>query len=254
MNISGINIGPGYPCRFCVEVSNAHGGDFDRAIRLIDAAKATGADFCKFQAFQVSELLALRGDGPAPEPWGSAGWTMESLYRKAQTPLEWFPKLAQHCKDIEMPWFSSVFGVESLLTLEKCGCPTYKIASLDRKSHTLMRTILSTGKNIIVSTPDAHDPPHGSGPLRLYCPPGYPTKIEDIHLPVSLGWAGYAGLSSHCLDPVLPIAAVARGAKLLEYHMQLAEEPSELEASVSLTEHQFKDMIDNVRRVESMLA
>src|SRR5690242_7059952 len=63
-------------CRFVVEISNAHNGSYDRAIRLIDAAKDAGADFVKTQAFTVDELCALRGEGTAPVPWGNAGWTM----------------------------------------------------------------------------------------------------------------------------------------------------------------------------------
>lgn len=258
MNISGIDIGSGSPCRFVAELSNNHNGDRDRLRRLIDAAQEADADFVKIQSYTPEELVALRGDGPAPEPWGSQGWTMRSLYEKARTPLEWLPKIAAHCERVGMPWFSSVFGLESLAALEAVGCPAYKIASLDRNSPALLASVKATGRPVLMSAPNSDYAGEVDG--VLYCPPGYPTAPADVQLPAAFvgnaEWEGgqaYIGLSSHCLAPELPVAAVARGAKLLEYHFMLAEEPSELESNVSLTQYQFRDMIRSVRATEEML-
>ena len=257
MNIDGIHIGEGSPCRFVFEVSNAHNGSFERALRLIDAAKACGADFVKFQCYTPDELVALRGDGPAPEPWGSQGFTMKSLYEKAQTPLAWFPALFQHARDIGIVPFSSVFGLESLALLERCACPAYKIAALDNGARSLSEAVASRNKPMLVSR-------RGFGKygwrhpdeISLYCGEGYPTPSENVHLPFfdMIHGSSYLGLSSHCLDPRLPIAAVARGCKLIEMHGMLREEPSELEVNVSLDPFQFDQMIADVRATEVLLA
>jgi len=61
------------------------------------------------------------------------------------------------------------------------------------------------------------------------------------------------GLSSHCLDPRLPIAAVAKGAQVLEYHVQLTATPSELESNISLTVDQLHRMVMDVRATEALL-
>lgn len=261
-NISGVEIGHNRPCRFAVEVSNAHNGDLARAHRLVDAAKATGSEFVKFQAYRPAELLELRGDGPAPEPWGSTGYTMRTLYERAQTPLEWLPELFQHARDIGIVPFSSVFGLESLLVLERCACPAYKIARLDNTNAPLRDAVLSRNKPMLVS---AESRVMIGGFNRddvatLYCAPGYPTPYDKVRLPDFCLWGSdkfggqMIGLSSHCLDPLLPIAAVSRGAKLVEMHMMLDDEPSELESEVSLTASAFRRMVDDVRRVEAMLA
>ena len=42
-------LGDGQPCFVIAEVGNNHNGDFDRAIALVDAAVAAGADCAKFQ-------------------------------------------------------------------------------------------------------------------------------------------------------------------------------------------------------------
>lgn len=255
MNIANVAIGGSNPCRFVVELSNNHNGSLPRAHRLIDAAKATGAEFVKFQAYTPDELVALRGDGPAPEPWGSQGYTMRSLYERARTPLEWLPELFAHARDIGLVPFSSVFGKESLAALEAVDCPAYKIARLDNADEPLAEAIADTGRLIIVSADHSDSVAIvAANQVLLYCPPGYPVAPQDVRLPSAFSARRYVGLSSHCLDPYLPIAAVARGCKLIEMHMMLADEPSELESNVSLTEHQFGQMIADVRRVEELLA
>lgn len=279
MNIEGIEIGSGQPCRLVAEISNNHNGSLDRALRLIDAAKSAGADFVKFQCYTVDELVVLRGDGPAPAPWNDR--TMRDLYTQAMTPHAWFPALYAHAAMLGLPLFSSVFGLESLALLESVGNPCYKVARLDNRCVELIGAVICTGKPYLISAdldedvrynmtdhPDteyakrAWRATGGWGVPRenlLLCPKGYPP--ERVELPYFF-WndddgfdnVRYLGLSSHCLDPRLPIAAVARGAKLLEYHFMLADEPSELEANVSLNQYQFNQMVQDVRRTEAMLA
>lgn len=262
LSIGGISIGGENPCRFVAEVSNAHNGSLDRAHDLVDAVKRTGAEFVKFQAFTVEELIALRGDGPAPAQWGEQGYTMRTLYERAQTPLSWLRELFNHAHDVGLVPFSSVFGAESLAVLEACGCPAYKVARLDSHHRALADLVMATGKPLLVSTNEKPwDLP--AGPAYLYCAPGYPTLAEDVALPEfvdALHCTGceceagfYLGLSSHCLDSRLPIAAVARGAKLLEFHVQLDDEPSELEANVSLRISEFARMVADVRATECLL-
>lgn len=254
LTIGGVGIGAGNPCRFVAEISNNHNSDRDRCGRLIDAAKAAGADFVKFQCYTPDELIALRGDGPAPEPWGSQGWTMRTLYGKAQTPLEWFPKIAAHCERIGMPWFSSVFGLDSLACLEAVGCPAYKIARIDNRAAPLRIAVQGTGKPVFISRDRSGDiNARGLNTRWLYCPPGYPPAPSAVALALFTE-DGFLGLSSHCLDARLPVAAVARGCKLIEMHFQLDDEPSELEANVSLTAAEFADMIADVRATEALLA
>lgn len=249
MKIGNLEIGPGQPCRIVAELSNSHNGDRDRLGRMIDAAQVAGADLVKFQCYTPDELVALRGDGPAPEPWGSQGHTMRTLYEKAQTPLDWFPKIAAHCERVGIPWFSSVFGAESLACLEAVGCPAYKISHFERGAVVLLSLVRATGKPIIVSSPERWGAT-GPEPL-LYCPGGYPALPTDMHLDHLNGT--WLGLSAHCVDPLIGALAVARDAKMVEVHFHLHDEPSELEAAVSYDEHQLYDLVQQVRRAEAYL-
>lgn len=239
MNIAGIEIGPGQPCRTVAELSNAHNGKLETAFRLIDAAKAAGADFVKLQAYTPGELVRLRGDGPAPDPWGAEGWSMRDLYEKARTPLEWLPELAARCDAVGIPWFASAFGPESIAACGVLDCAAYKMASLDRGAAWLRAALMATGKPLLQSVPD---PDSRDG--YLYCPPGYPQKRFGF------GNAHFCGFSYHGTEPLVPLLAWANGAYLIECHLQLADEPSDLERTVSLNEMEFRQMVDMLRLAE----
>lgn len=241
MNIAGIEVGDGQPCRVVAEISNAHNGDESRAHALVDAARVAGADIVKFQIYLPEELVALRGNGRAPDPWGSTGWSMSDLYRKAQTPLGWIPGLVEHCKDIGAPWFSSVFGLGGLAILEAFGCPAYKLAALDYGKRGLREMVAATGKPVVRSCPN--DRPPNSDGLALYCPPGYPQA--GYHLREAM--RKFDGFSYHGTDWMVPLLAAAWGADVVEVHVQLDEEPSELEEDVSLNMTHLARLCDAVR-------
>lgn len=215
-------------------MSNNANGDLHLAIEHVERAKDAGADFIKFQCYTPAELVELRGDGPAPDPWGAEGWTMANLYAKAATPLKWFPALVQRCDDLGLPWFSSVFGNGSLALLEALECPVYKLAALDYGQRRLLKAVQATGKPLIRSSPHDRAP---KDCISLYCPSGYPQT------PTSLApLKHYDGLSYHGTDPLIPVLAAYNGAKIVECHVQLHDAPSELEANVSLTDRQFAAM------------
>lgn len=252
MRIVNLEIGGSAPVAIVAEVGNAHNGSLERAHRIIAAIKASGASAAKFQCYLPSELVALRGDGPAPEPWGSQGWTMLSLYEKAQTPHAWFPELVQHCNSIGLPWFSSVFGPKSFQLLEYLDCSAYKLAALDCYSESLYEMVDAVKKPVLRSVRNEDQSKcrdwQDGGLMELYAPEGYP-QVE-IHLREMRSLDGF---SYHGTDFMVPVYAVAAGARILEVHVQLDDEPSELEANVSLTMTQLAKLVAEVRRVEGML-
>lgn len=230
------------------ELGPNHNGQFQNALRLIESAKDAGADFCKLQAYLPSELVALRGDGPAPEPWGSQGWTMRDLYESAATPFEWFPELVAHAKDIGIGWFASVFGAESLAMLEGLDCPAYKIAAMEWSDSGLRHMVEATGKPVVRSMPLAQS--DDGGPWNVYCPPGYPQT--ELHL-ARIRSGFYWGFSYHGQDPNVPAYAVVAGARYIETHIHLEDEPSRLEAGFAFTGRGFKEMVHGIRKAEALL-
>lgn len=219
------------------ELSNAHNGVLRNAELLIWEALHAGADVVKFQAYTPDELVALRGDGPAPAPWGAQGWTMRRLYERARTPLEWFPRLVELCGMLDIPWFASVFGPDSLAAMQALDCPVYKLASLDAEAVGLSNLVCGAGMPVIRSWPGEVAPT--TNDTWLYCPPGYPQAKGPVE---HMEERGFGGFSYHGTDPMVPSKAVAFGAKIIEVHFQLDDPPSALEAHVSFTPEAFRAM------------
>jgi len=230
MNIGGVEIGKDQPTRIVAEISNSHNGSFETARRLVYECIEAGADFIKFQCYTPEELVALRGGGLAPNPWGAAGWTMKRLYERAQTPHTWFPALIQECDVGDTPWFSSVFGMQSLKMLQYYGCPAYKVAALDTNTQFVADLRMRVAEPVIASNRKRGR--FEWAELTLYCPPGYPQQ-----------WGRYSaegldGVSYHGTS-LEAACALAGASRLFECHVQLDDEPSELEADVCLTVSQL---------------
>src|SRR5216683_3227573 len=56
-------IGEGQPCFVLAEVASAHGGEADRALKMLESAFKMGADGIKFQLFRADLLVVRRHPG-----------------------------------------------------------------------------------------------------------------------------------------------------------------------------------------------
>lgn len=230
------------------ELGANHNGRLDLALRLIEECAAAGADAVKLQAFTMDEIMALRGAEMVPEPWYSMGYTTpEALYTKAITPREWFPALVDTARQAGIPWFSSVFGLESLEMLEELGCNAYKLSAWDERVGWLLEAVKAKGKLVFVSTRDAR-PKKKIAHLTLYCPPGYPAHAADLARFVG---STCDGLSYHGTDWQVPARAAEMGAQMVEVHVQLDDEPAELDGHSSLTVSDLRRLCDAVRKKEA---
>jgi pseudaminic acid synthase len=254
VRIGTVEVGLGHRCAIVAELSNAANGASEKMVRLMRAATDAGADILKAQAYTPSELVTLRGDGPAPEPWQR--YTMRELYTKAQTPLAWLPAMFEFASVLDVPLFASVFGSESLTALEAVGCPAYKISHFECANDDLAQLVMATKKPVIVSQgyPLAKVSTYywRGDVLRLLCPGGYPAQPEELRLGVPFHWSPW-GFSCHCRDPLAAVVAVARGAAMVELHFHLENEPSELESNISYNEKEFSAVVQLVRQTEAML-
>lgn len=202
------------------EISGSHGGVLANALQLIEAAKDAGADSVKFQTFSPErqaikrnrpEVLALAGGVPLIE-----------LYRQVWTPWWWFPTLIDHCKDVGIPWFSSVFSPEDVAFLETLDCPRYKISAFEMLDWELIKAVKETGKLIIMSVRPTKD-------VMVLAATNYDGSIVPL------------GVSDHGSSLNL------RGVPMIEWHMKLpgVETP---DSDFSLTPDEMKRKISELRR------
>lgn len=257
MKIAGREIGRGNRPYLIAEVSCNHTGDIHKATELIKAAKASGADAVKFQAYEP-DTITIDHDSDdfriQTGPW--AGQTLHQLYTKAHTPFAWFPALFGMADYVGITMFASVFDKSSVDMLERLGCPAYKIASMEIVDIPLIKYAASTGKPLIISTGMASDKEImqaiGASKMRntafLSCISSYPSHPSDpglMRLRRLQDMCEVVGISDHTKTDETAIGATALGAAIIEKHMKLPGDIT-LDDEFSLTPKEFDDMRHHV--------
>ena len=234
------------------EVGVNHGGSSRTAHYLVEAAAKAGADACKFQTFDCEKL----------DPPGER----REMLRKLQLTQSNHIALKYTAGDLGIEFMSTPFDVESLRFLvDDLGVKTLKIASGNLDNEPLLRAANMSGLRVIVSTGmatldevrDADLRLAGVSHCMLHCTSAYPTPIEDVNLRAMVTMRDNigceVGLSDHTEDIVVPIAAVALGATVIEKHLTLDRRMDGPDHLCSLEPDDFAEMVRGIRTVEKAL-
>ena len=252
------------PAFLIAEIGNNHNGSLDLAKRLIEAAAESGADCAKFQLRDMASLYTKSGNSIS-EDLGSE-YTLDLLRRFQLSVDEMFIALdfTRECGMVPLctPWDET-----SLNRLNDYGVEGFKIASADLTNHALLEAAVKTGKPLLISTGMSLEQEiresvgllkqKGASFALLQCNSTYPAPLRDINLAymdrlkeMSTGVVGYSG---HERGYEVCIAAVARGAKIIEKHFTLDRNMEGNDHRVSLLPAEFKAMVLAIRNVEEAL-
>lgn len=251
------------------ELSANHNGNINNAIETIRAAKKSGADCIKLQTY-TPDTITLNCKKPDFKIRGTIwnGQYLHDLYQTAYTPWDWHRELFRIAKEEGLVIFSSPFDFTAVDFLEDLNTPAYKIASFEITDIPLIEYVASKGKPVIISTGIASkedidlaiDACHRQNNFQiglLKCTSSYPAPIEDANLATMANFQNdynvIPGLSDHTTDLVVPIAATALGAKIIEKHFILDRKIGGPDASFSLEPKDFRLMVDKVRLTEKSL-
>ena len=251
------------------ELSANHGGKIETAIETIKAAKRTGADAIKLQTY-TADTITLDSDKEDFLIKGTIweGKRLHELYQEAFLPWEWHAELFRVAKDEGLVCFSSPFDKTAVDFLETLENPIYKIASFEITDIPLIEYAASKGKPMIISTGIAEYEDIklavetcrnvGNDDITLLkCTSSYPAPVEEANLVMMQRFAKdfgvKVGLSDHTLGTTVPVVAAALGATVIEKHFILDRAIGGPDASFSLDEKEFTEMVQAVRMAESAL-
>jgi pseudaminic acid synthase len=266
-SIAGREIGREHAPYVIAELSGNHNGDIKRALALIDAANAAGADAVKLQTY-TADTITLDHDGPGFVIKGGLwdGRRLHELYREASTPWDWHAELFAHAKKVGIACFSSPFDSTAIEFLEKLDAPAYKIASFEIIDIPLIRLAARTGKPLIISTgmaspeeiSEALDAAGASaGVTLLHCISAYPAPAEEANLAripaLAKQFGCLIGLSDHTLGTDVAVAAVALGATIIEKHITLRRADGGPDAAFSLEPEEFAALVKGVRTAHAAI-
>ncbi|MGE3540903.1 MAG: pseudaminic acid synthase [Candidatus Tectimicrobiota bacterium] len=269
ITIQDRQIGPGRPAYIIAEMSANHQQDFAQAVKLVEAAKAAGADAIKLQTY-TPDTLTIDCDQAPFRIQGTlwAGRTLYDLYGEAYTPWEWQPRLQQIAQELGLHCFSTPFDSTAVDFLEDMHVPAYKIASFENVDLPLLRRVARTGKPIIMSTGMAElaeldeavrtiREAGGTQLALLKCTSAYPALPAEANLRtiphLAEAFGVVAGLSDHTLGWAVPVAAVALGACIIEKHFTLSRALAGPDSAFSLEPSEFRAMVEAVRSAEQAL-
>jgi pseudaminic acid synthase len=269
LEIAGRKIGPGHPPYVICELSANHNGSLERALRMIDAAAATGADAIKIQTY-TADTLTLDSDRPDFRVKGGLwdGMTLHELYRQAYTPYEWHAALFARARELGITIFSTPFDETAVELLSGLDAPAYKIASfeaidlplIERVARERKPMIISTGMANLAEIQDAVSAARKGGAQELallHCVSSYPAPASDAnvrtipHLADAFGVV--SGLSDHTMGTATSVAAIAMGACIIEKHFTLARADGGPDSAFSMEPDEFKRLVEDCRTAWSAL-
>jgi N-acetylneuraminate synthase len=263
ISIAGRKIGPDHPPYVICELSGNHNGELARALKMLEAAKATGADAVKLQTY-TADTITLNHDSDQFRIKGGLwdGRLLYDLYQEASTPWEWHDALFAKARELGITIFSTPFDKTAVDLLEGLGAPAYKVASFEVVDLPLVEYIASKGKPMIISTglanlAEIHEViaaarRGGANQLVvLHCISSYPAPMEDANLRtmpnLSQTFDVISGLSDHTMGTAASVTAIALGGSVIEKHFTLARADGGPDSAFSLEPEEFTRLVEDCK-------
>lgn len=248
---------------FIAEMSANHGGSLERALGIVEAAAAAGADCLKVQTY-TADTLTLDCDNEWFRIKGGLwdGRTLHDLYSEGSFPWEWHEAVRDRCDELGMDFLSTPFDETAVDFLCGLGVEAIKIASFELTDTPLIEYAASKGRTMILSTgmgtadeiADAVGACRAAGNgdvVLLRCCSEYPAAFTDMDLAsipdMAERFGCPVGFSDHSMGHTADVVAAALGARVIEKHFCLTRDDPTPDSAFSMEPAEFRAMVDAVR-------
>jgi N-acetylneuraminate synthase/N,N'-diacetyllegionaminate synthase len=244
------------------EIGGNHEGNFAVAKALTEQAIESGVDCVKFQIYRGDTLVS-----PIESP------DRYKHFQRFELLPEQHIELAEMCRIAGVKYLSSVWDM-AMLGLVDSYMDIYKVGSGDMTAWPILRELAQLGKPILLSTGLAtldeiiHTVEYIQRIQPLYkkpewlcllqCTSMYPIPDSDAELRVmdvlreSTGLT--VGYSDHTVGSNAIRAAVAKGARVIEFHFTDIREGKQFrDHQVSLTPNEVRDLMRDVAQITTFL-
>jgi len=216
------------------EIGQNHNGDMDLAKKMILSAKENGADVVKFQLFDAKKVFPRENN-----PWFDYNC-------KTELSREQIHFLSDECKKAGIEFMASVFDAARVDWLEEVFVKRHKVASRSIREKELISKLCKTNKPLLISLgmwKGKKFPvlPKGCKKNFLYCVAKYPAPLDELNIG-AVDFNRYAGFSDHSIGISAAIAALSRGAGIIEKHFTLDKNMYGPDHSCSMTANELKSL------------
>jgi len=266
ITISGREIRQGGRPLLIAEVAQAHDGSLGFAHAFIDVVGDAGFDAIKFQT-HIAEAESTK-DEPFRVPFSYEDASRFDYWRRMEfTPSQW-QGLAEHAQKRSLLFLSSCFSLEAVQMMQRIGMPAWKVGSGEIHSDGLLDAMAATGQPILLSTGlsgfaaverQVQRLAGQRAPIALFqCTTRYPTSFEEVGLNAIDVLHGRfdcpVGLSDHSGSIWPSVAAMARGAPLVEVHIALHRKQFGPDTAASLEPHELAQLVQARNAIHTMLS
>jgi len=239
---------------FIAEFANAFEGKKDLALKMIDKAIEADVDALKFQIFFTNELLV-------PEH------PKYNIFKKLETKVDDWYSIIDYAAHTNKLIFADVYGEQSFQFSKNFKIDAYKIASSEITNFNLIKSVSSLGISMMLSTGSVTFKEIGNAInickknkvndlVLLHGFQSYPTKLEDVNLNLiktlkstfhcPVGYADHVDGSSE-MAVIVPLLAIAKGARLIEKHFTLNRSLKGIDYESSVNPDVLKKVVQFVK-------
>lgn len=261
--VQGRKIGRGHKPLVIAEIGINHEGSIDKAIQMVDDAKAAGCECVKFQYHVVEDEMIPNDVVP-----GNATVSIWDIMRRCALADHEEQRLKAYVEQQRLMYLSTPFSRAAADRLQLMGVGWYKIGSGECNNYPLVRHIAGFGKPVIMSTGmndltsigrsveifREHCLPYA----LLHCTSMYPTPYDKVRLGGIADLAeafpdAVIGLSDHSIGNYTCVAAVGLGAAILEKHFTSDMKWPGPDISISIDPSGLADLVRGASAVHAAL-
>ena len=273
INIGKQTLGFDRPLYFVADIAANHDGNLDRAFKLIELAKESGAHAAKFQNFVASKIVSRSGfENLGGQMSHQSKWkkSVYETYEDASVSYDWTAKLKEKCDEVDIEYFTSPYDFESVDHVDPY-VRAYKIGSGDVTWHDIIEYIAKKGKPVFIATGAStlDEVKLAMGVLQkntkdivlMQCNTNYTASIENfkyINLNVLKMYAELfpnvlLGLSDHTNGHATVLGAIPLGARVFEKHFTDDNNREGPDHKFAMNPNTWREMVDRSNEVYQSL-